>query len=177
MAVFGSVGLTWKKSLFHCNRLIFLSQAFFISWLNCRLGVKILDCAIEGLRGKRALKLVTILPLEFKFIQKTVYFGLQFCYLVRKFCIQIWNFVSDTIKSLYAFYNCEFREIGNDKATLFTPQCTWRDLCLILLRDLIIEMKNSQMHRHHFQGGILRTMFQPVPLHCIPHFHNCSKDP
>ena len=126
----------WRGSIWECwpdlkeksvslQQINFLSQAVFISWLS----------------GKRVLKLVTILPLEFKFIQKTVYFGLQFCHLVRKFCIQIWNSVSDTIKSLYAFYNCKFREIGNDKATLFTPQCTWRDLCLMLLRDLIIEMK------------------------------------
>ena len=40
-----------------------------------------------------------------------------------------------------------------------------------------IEIENSQMHSHHYQGGILRTTFPLVPLHCICHFHNCSKEP
>ena len=98
------------------------------------------------------------------------------CYLVRKFCIQIWNSVSDTIKVCMP-NKCKFREIGIGKATLFTPQCTWRDLCLKFPRDLIIEMETSQMHSHYYQRGILQTTFPPVPLHCIRHFRNCSKDP
>ena len=44
-------------------------------------------------------------------------------------------------------------------------------------RVLIIEMNKSPMHSHHYQGGIHRTMFRPVPLKCICHFHNFSKDP
>ena len=52
---------------------------------------------------------------------------------------------------------------------------TWRNLSLMLLRDLIIEMKNSPMDSHHYQGGILRTTFRPVPLNCIRHFHNYQK--
>ena len=44
----------------------------------------------------------------------------------------------------------------------------------MLSRDLIIEMKNSPMHTHHYQGGIVWTTFRPVPLNCIHHFHNFS---
>ena len=46
-----------------------------------------------------------------------VYFGLQFCYLIRKFCIQTWNSVSDAIKSVCT-NKCEFGEIGIVKTTL-----------------------------------------------------------
>ena len=99
---------------------------------------------------------MTILPLEFKFIQKTVYFGLQFYYLVRKFCIQIWNSVSDTKKSV-----CQI-SANLEKLGLFRPHClhlAHGGICLTLPWDLIIEMKTSPMHSHHYQGGILRTTF------------------
>ena len=59
-----------------------------------------------------------ILPLEFKFIQKTIYFGIQFRYLVRKFCIQImWNSVSDNKKSV-----CQ-TSANLEKLGLVRPHC------------------------------------------------------
>ena len=41
----------------------------------------------------------------------------------------------------------------------------------MLPRDLIIELKNSPRHSHHYQGGILWATFRPLPVNCIRQFH------
>ena len=69
-----------------------------------------------------------------------VYFGLQFCYLIRKFCIQTWNSVSDAIKSLYAQISANLEKLG-----LLRPHCYLRPFSTTPFNYVLILVLNVHL--------------------------------
>ena len=114
-----------------------------------------------------------ISPLEFKFIQKTVYFGLQFCYLVRKFCIQIWNSVSDTVKSLYAQISANLEKFGLATLLLAPILHLAFNYALILVFNIhLLSLKHGTRKRsfsREQQKDSVTLSFDSVTNYCARH--------